>query len=205
MNHSIEASQKDVYLYSVGNIANTALFNFVSMYIMFYYTNVLGISGKVAGSIFLVARLIDAVTDPLMGMIIDKTNTKRFGKYRPFIMFGAPILGAIFVAMFMVPDLSMGGKILYAYTTYILYSLAWTCVQIPQLALPIILSNNITKRAKIQAVFQALGNIGALAVTAFAIPMLNRFGGDGSAKAWSGVTIILRLPVRLCLSDRPCL
>lgn len=76
MNHQTEASNKDVYLYSVGNIANTALFNFVGMYIMFYYTNVLGISATVAGSIFLVARLIDAVTDPVMGMIIDRTNTK---------------------------------------------------------------------------------------------------------------------------------
>lgn len=193
MNHQIEASNKDVYLYSVGNIANTALFNFVGMYIMFYYTNVLGISATVAGSIFLVARLIDAFTDPIMGMIIDRTNTKKFGKYRPFIVFGSPILGAIFVAMFMTPELSMGGKIVYAYTTYILYSLAWTCVQIPQLALPIILSNNITKRAKIQAIFQALGNIGALAVTAIAIPLLDKFGGDGSPKAWSGVTIIFAI------------
>lgn len=193
MNHQIEASNKDVYLYSVGNIANTALFNFVGMYIMFYYTNVLGIAATVAGSIFLVARLIDAFTDPIMGMIIDRTNTKKFGKYRPFIIFGSPILGAIFVAMFMTPELSMGGKIVYAYTTYILYSLAWTCVQIPQLALPIILSNNISKRAKIQAIFQALGNIGALAVTAFAIPMLDKFGGDGSPQAWSGVTIIFAI------------
>ncbi len=190
MNHSVEASQKEVYLYSIGNIANTALFNFVGMYIMFYYTNILGITATVAGTIFLVARLVDAFTDPLMGMLIDKTNTKRFGKYRPYIMFGSPLLGVIFVVMFMAPDLSMTGKIIFAYTTYILYSLAWTCVQIPQLALPIILSSKIARRTKIQAIFQALGNIGALAVTAFAIPMLNRFGGDGSVSAWSKVTII---------------
>lgn len=190
MKNTLEATQKEVYLYSTGNIANTALFNFVGAYIMFFYTDIMGISATVAGTIFLVARLIDAITDPIMGMIIDKTNSKKFGKYRPYIIFGAPFLGVIFTVMFMVPDLSMTGKIIYAYTTYILYSLAWTVVQIPQLALPIILSNNVARRTKIQAIFQALGNIGALAVTALAIPMLDFFGGDKDPHAWAMVTTI---------------
>lgn len=187
---NLEASNKQVYLYSIGNIANTAIFAFVGTYIMFFYTNVLGVSAAVAGTIFMVARVIDALTDPIMGMIVDKTNSKRFGKYRPYIMFGAPVLGIIFVVMFMVPDLSMSGKIVYAYTTYILYSLAWTVVQIPQLALPIILSNNTTRRTKIQAIFQALGNIGNLAAVSLAIYMLDWFGGDSSKEAWFIVTLI---------------
>jgi sugar (glycoside-pentoside-hexuronide) transporter len=190
MNHSAEATNKQVYLYSIGNIANTAIFTFVSTYVMFYYTNILGISATVAGTIFLVARLVDAVTDPLMGMIIDRTNTKRFGKYRPYIMFGAPFLGVIFVVMFMAPQLSMSGKIIYAYTSYILYSLAWTCVQIPQLALPIILSNDTTRRTKIQAIFVAIGNLGTLAATSLAIAMLGWFGGDSNPDAWFKVAVI---------------
>ena len=191
--NKVEASEKQVYLYSIGNIANTAIFAFVGTYIMFYYTNILGISATVAGTIFMVARIIDALTDPIMGMIIDRTNTKRFGKYRPYIMFGSPILGIIFVVMFMVPDLSMGGKIVYAYTSYILYSLAWTCVQIPQLALPIILSNNTTRRTKIQAIFQAVGNIGNLAATSLAIYLLELFGGDGNKQAWFTVAVIFAI------------
>ncbi len=193
MNNSVEASEKQVYLYSIGNIANTAIFMFVGTYIMFYYTNILGISATVAGTIFMVARIVDALTDPIMGMIVDRTNSKRFGKYRPYIIFGSPILGIIFVLMFMAPDLSMGGKIIYAYTSYILYSLAWTCVQIPQLALPIILSNNTTRRTKIQAIFQAVGNIGSLAVTSLAIYMLKWFGGDGSKESWFIVAIIFAI------------
>ncbi|MDY6226918.1 MAG: glycoside-pentoside-hexuronide (GPH):cation symporter [Clostridium sp.] len=189
----LEASNKEVYLYSIGNIANTAIFAFVGTYIMFYYTNVLGISAAVAGTIFMVARLIDALTDPIMGMIIDRTNTKKFGKYRPYITFGAPVLGIIFVVMFMAPDLSVSGKIVYAYTTYILYSLAWTVVQIPQLALPIILSNSTTRRTKVQAIFQALGNIGNLAAVSLAIYMLKWFGGDGNKDAWFKVTVIFAI------------
>lgn len=185
-----EATRTQVYMYSIGNLANTAIFTFVSSYILFYYTNVLGISSIIAGSIFLVARLIDAITDPIMGMIIDRTNSKRFGKYSPYILFGSPLLGVIFVSMFITPNLSNSGKIVYAYTSYILYSLAWTCVQIPQLALPIILSNNTTKRAKIQAIFIAIGNIGNLIVTTLTIPLINIFGGDASKKAWLNVAII---------------
>lgn len=191
--NTVEASEKQVYLYSIGNIANTAIFMFVGTFIMFYYTNILGISATVAGTIFMVARVVDALTDPIMGMIIDRTNTKKFGKYRPYIMFGSPLLGIIFVVMFMAPDLSMNGKIVYAYTSYILYSLAWTCVQIPQLALPIILSNNTTRRTKIQAIFQAVGNIGNLAVTSLAIYMLGWFGGDGNKEAWFIVAVIFAI------------
>ena len=191
--NTMEASEKQVYLYSIGNIANTAIFAFVGTYIMFYYTNILGISATVAGTIFMVARIVDAFHNPIMGMIIDRTNTKKFGKYRPFIMFGSPLLGIIFVVMFMAPDLSMGGKIVYAYTSYILYSLAWTCVQIPQLALPIILSNNTTRRTKIQAIFQAVGNIGNIVVTSLAIRMLGWFGGDGSKEAWFIVAVIFAI------------
>lgn len=190
MNNSVEASEKQIYLYSIGNIANTAIFAFVGAYIMFYYTNILGIPATVAGTIFMVARMVDAFTDPIMGMIIDRTNSKRFGKYRPYIIFGSPILGIIFVVMFMAPDLSMGGKIVYAYTSYILYSLAWTCVQIPQLALPIILSNSATRRTKVQAIFQAVGNIGNLAATSLAIYMLSWFGGDGNKESWFTVAVI---------------
>ena len=190
MNNTKEATSKEVYLYSTGNIANTAIFNFVGTYIMFYYTDILGIPGTIAGTIFLVARIIDAMTDPIMGMIIDHTNNKHLGKYRPYIIFGAPFLGAIFVAMFTMPSFSLTGRIIYAYTAYILYSIAWTIVQIPQLALPIILSNNVARRTKIQAIFQALGNVGALAVTALAIPLLNYFGGDTNPQAWTTVAVI---------------
>ena len=82
-NTNTEASGKDVWLYSTGNFANNIIFMMVSLYVMYYYTNILGISALAAGTIFMVARLVDAVTDPIMGAIVDRTNTK-MGKYRPF-------------------------------------------------------------------------------------------------------------------------
>ncbi len=132
---------------------------------------------------------MDAVTDPIMGMIVDRTNTK-LGKYRPFIIAGAPFLGIMFVLLFTAPNFSASGKIAYAFVTYIIYSLAWTIVQIPQLALPAMLTNDLAKRTRIQAIFQAFGSIAALVVSAWALPILNALGGQEDAGAWMKFTII---------------
>ena len=155
-----KATELHYWLYSTGNFANNIIFMMVGTYISYFYTNILGISPFMAGVVFMVARLVDAFTDPLMGIIVDKTNTK-IGKYRPWIIAGAPFLGIMFVLLFTAPNFSMTGKVVYAFVTYIIYSLAWTIVQIPQLALPAILTNDIAKRTRIQAIFQAFGSIAA--------------------------------------------
>ncbi len=185
-----EASEKNIWLYSTGNFANNIIFMMVAMYVMYYYTNILGVSAAVAGTIFMVARLVDAVTDPLMGAIVDRTNTKKMGKYRPYIIFGAPFLGIAFVMLFTTPNFSPAGKIAYAYISYIFYSLTWTCVQIPQLALPIMLSNSVARRTRIQAIFQAIGAIAAMVVQSWALPMLDYFGGQDNAHAWTKLIIL---------------
>ena len=142
-----------------------------------------------AGTIFMVARLVDAITDPLMGMIVDKTNTK-YGKYRPYIIAGAPFLAIMFVLLFTAPNFSPIGKITYAFVTYIIYSLAWTIVQIPQLALPAILTNDLAVRTRIQAIFQAFGSAASLIITAWALPILDALGGKDNAAAWFKFTVI---------------
>lgn len=184
-----ECTEKDIWLFSTGNIANCLIFNMVGLYIMYYYTNILGVSAAVAGTIFMVARLVDAFTDPLMGMIVDRTNTKRMGKYRPFITYGAPFLGIAFVLLFTTPNISAQGKVIYAYVSYIFYSLTWTCVQIPQLALPIMLSNNVARRTRIQAVFQFCGAIAGLVIQSYALPMIEACGGQDNPAAWTKVII----------------
>ena len=104
-------------------------------------------------------------------------------------MFGAPFLGIIFVLLFTCPQFGPVMNLVYAYVIYIMYSLAWTVVQIPQLALPIMLSNDVARRTRIQSIFQALGTIASLAVTSFALPLLNHFGGQDDPHAWTVVVI----------------
>lgn len=184
-----EASELQYWLYSVGNFPNNIIFMMVGTYITYFYTNILQIPAVMAGTIFMVARLVDAVTDPLMGMIVDRTNTK-MGKYRPYIIAGAPFLSIMFILLFSSPNIPQSGKIAYAFVTYIIYSLAWTIVQIPQLALPAILTNDLAKRTRIQAIFQAFGSVASLVVSAWALPILKALGGQENAGAWLKFTVI---------------
>lgn len=184
-----KATEAQYWMYSTGNFANNIIFLMVGTYVTYFYTNILGIPAVMAGTIFMVARLVDAFTDPLMGIIVDRTNTK-MGRYRPWITAGAPFLGIMFVLLFTAPNFSTQGKIVYAFVTYIIYSLAWTIVQIPQLALPAILTNDIAKRTRIQAIFQAFGSVASLVVSAWALPILDKLGGQDDAGAWFKFTVI---------------
>lgn len=186
-----EASELDCWLFASGNFGSNLVFVMISSYIMYFYTNVLGVTAAAAGTIFMVARLIDALTDPLMGMIVDRTNSRRFGKYRGYIAIGAPFLGIAFVALFTAPQFSSSGKLLYAYFTYILYSLIWTVVQIPKAALPIMLSNNTAVRARINAIVQALGSTATMMITSWVLPFLDAFGGQENPAAWQKLAVIL--------------
>lgn len=186
-----ELSTGKVLQYSVGSAGNNFCFVLISTYIMFFYTDVMGLSGLVAGLVFMVARIIDALTDPLMGMIIDRTNSKHFGKYRPYLIFAAPVMGIAFVLMFTCPNLSLAGRTVYAFVTYIVYSLAWTAIQTPYLAMPIMFSSDVSRRTKFIAIIQGVGGIGGIVPMAFAIPILNQFGGKYDPHAWTMLTIIL--------------
>lgn len=190
MKKQSEATTLQSWWFATGNIANNLIFMFITMFMMYFFTNVMGLDPVVAGTIFMVARLVDAFTDPVMGMIIDRTNFKHFGKYRGFIHFGAPLLGVVVVVLFTVPNLPMSGKILYAYITYILYSLAWTVVQVPQLTIPILMSNNVARRTKIQAIFQGVGSIGVGVTSGLAMAVVNANGGMNDPHAWQVTAIV---------------
>ena len=185
-----EATTLQSWWFATGNIANNLTFMVITMFMMYFFTTVMGLAPMVAGTIFMVARLVDAFTDPIMDTIIDRTNFKHFGKYRGFIHFGAPLLGVIVVVLFTVPNFSMGGKILYAYITYILYSLAWTVVQVPQLTIPILMSTNVARRTKIQAIFQGVGSIGVGVTSALAMAIVNANGGMNDPHAWQLTAIV---------------
>lgn len=184
-----ECKESQIWLYSTGNFANNIIYMMVATYLTYFYTDILGISAIMAGTIFMVARLVDAFTDPLMGIIVDHTNTK-IGRFRPYIIAGAPFLGIMFVLLFSAPDLSMIGKIVYAFVTYIIYSLAWTIVQTPQLAAPAVMTNDLAKRTRLQAIFQAFGSIASLVVSAWALPILNALGGQDNPQAWFKFAVI---------------
>ncbi len=191
MKNRREATNAEGWILASANLGNNAYFMVITMFMMFFFTNVMGIKPMVAGTIFMVARLVDALTDPVMGFIIDHSNFKHFGKYRGYIQIGAPVLGLVFVMLFTVPGFEMGGKVIYAYLVYILYSLVWTVVQIPILTFPIILSQNVARRTKFVALFQGCGSIIGAVSTAVVYKLLDVFGGMTDAGAWQKTAVCI--------------
>ena len=182
------ATKLEIFKYSFGGIGSNVSFSLLMSYLMFFYTDVFGISALSVGSLFLISRLIDAVTDPIMGMIADRTRTK-FGKYRPWIMFIAPFLGLSVILMIFTPDISYSSKVVYAYVTYILYSLVSTMVNIPYHALTPVLSEDSHQRTQIASAKQMMSIPANLFVSVVALPAVAFFGGG--EQGWMGLGILV--------------
>ena len=102
--------------YGLGDAASNILFQVFVIFLLYYYTDVYGLAPAAVGTMLLVTRIFDAVTDPAMGVIADRTQT-RWGKFRPFILWAAIPYGVLGFAMFAGPDLGDTGKLIYAYIT----------------------------------------------------------------------------------------
>ena len=103
-------------------------------FLLYFYTDVLKISPVAAAGVLLVARVVDAITDPIMGAIAERTKT-RWGRLRPYLLWGAIPLGVITVLTFTVPDFDETGRVLWAYATYVVFGILYTVVTIPYSAL----------------------------------------------------------------------
>ncbi len=106
------------------------IWSVLALYLTWFYTDVYGLNAGVVGTLFLVIRIFDAFSDPLMGAICDRT-VSRWGKFRPWLLWMALPFGLGAVLMFTTPELSMNGKIIYARVTYLVMSLIYTAINIP--------------------------------------------------------------------------
>lgn len=189
MNKKYEKAKfSDVLKYSFGGLGSNLAFFLVMSYLTFFYTDILGISSYVVATLMLVSRFIDAFTDPLMGMIGDNTRSK-MGKYRPWIIFGAPVLGVLIFLLFTAPEMSATMKIVYAYIVYIAYSLASTVVNIPYHALTPVLSQDPQQRTVIVTWKQGMGTVAQFIITIMALPLVEAFGGGKQGWAIYGALI----------------
>lgn len=200
MNNTYQKAKfADVFKYSFGGLGSNLGFLLATSYLTFFYTDIFGIDSMTVAGLMLVARLIDAVTDPMMGMLGDNTKT-RMGKYRPWIIFGAPVLGLLIFLLFTSPDLSATMKVVYAYVIYIAYSLASTVVNIPYHALTPVLSKDPQQRTVIVAWKQGMGTVAQLIITILALPMVEWFGGGQQGWAIYGafVGVLLTISFWIC-------
>lgn len=146
-------------------------------FLLYFYTDYYGLEANVAAAVFLVARTVDAITDPFMGYIADRTRTK-WGRFRPYLMFGAIPLAVISVATFTVPDFGETGKIVWAYVTYVLFGVLYTVVAAPYAALTSVLTDDYNERSTLTTFRMAGAFTGALVIL-ICIPRFEQlFGGE---------------------------
>ncbi len=170
-------NQRAAMGYAVGDYGINLYFISVMTYLLYFYTDVMGLSAVTAGAVFAVARFIDAVTDPLMGMIAERTRS-RWGRMRPYLVFGAVPLALVSVATFTVPDLDAGGKVIWAYTTYILFGLIYTLVTIPYATLTASITQDYEVRTKLSTYRIACAFAGGFTVSVGTMPFVGMFESE---------------------------
>lgn len=143
-----------------GDLAQNLIYQTVSMYLLFFYTNVYGLAPAVVAVMFLIVRIIDVVWDPLVGTFVDRHNPK-FGKYRSYLVLGGLPLTAFAVLCFWN---GFSGSLFYAYVTYVGLSMCYTLVNVPYGALNASLTRDTAEITKLTSVRMFMANVGGLAV-----------------------------------------
>ena len=176
-------SIKEKIAYGLGDTASNIVFQTVMLFLTFFYTDIFGISPAFVGTMFLAVRLIDAITDPLMGALADRTNTK-WGKFRPYLLWFALPFGVISVLAFTTPDLSEDGKMIYAFVTYTALMMVYTAINIPYCALGGVLTADPKERVSVQSYRFVFAMLGGLLVSGLTLPLVDFLGQGDQAKGY---------------------
>ena len=176
-------SVREKFGYGLGDTASNFIFHTVNVFLFFYYADVMKIDAAAVGTLFLVARLFDTVTDPLMGSIADRTNS-RWGKYRPYLLWLAVPFGICGYLLFAVPDADPASQLTYAYITYIAVMLVYTAINIPYSALLGVITPNSSERTSVASYRFACAFGGQLLIVAAARPLIAYFGEGNEAAGY---------------------
>jgi len=163
-NNTNKLSFKEKLGYGLGDTACHFAWDMAGMFLFFYFTDIYRISAAAAGTIMMVARIWDAISDPMIGVISDRTNTK-YGKFRPYILWFAIPLSAALVMLFTTPDFEETGKIIYATCAYLLLSTFYTAVNLPFSALSGVMTADPGERTLLNQFRFFLGFIGMFVVS----------------------------------------
>lgn len=164
--------------YACGDVASNFYWRVFDVFLFIFYTDVFGLSAAAVGTMMLVTRLIDAFSDPIMGAIADRTQTK-YGRFRPYLLWGIIPIVAAGVLTFTVPDLGEGGKLVWAYGTYIFMMLAYTFINVPYGALLGVITHDTQQRTTLTS-FRFIGAFSGGSLVAYMTPQLVTWLGQGN-------------------------
>ena len=179
------------YGYGLGDFAFNFVYQGVSLYLTIFYTDVVGLAPIAVSVLFIIARVFDAVNDPLMGTIVDRVNT-RHGRFRPFLLWFAVPFGVSVVLCFTAPPLSDTGALAYAYVTYIAMGIICTIVTCPYASLAAAMTQDSTERGELGIIRIIGGQIAGLIISSTIPLCLNYFGKtEGGMKTGYLVAMII--------------
>jgi GPH family glycoside/pentoside/hexuronide:cation symporter len=200
--------------YALGDCAANFVFQTQLIFLMSFYTDVFGIAAASVGTIFFVSRILDAFTDPIMGAIADRTNT-RWGKYRPWVLLTAVPFAVFFVLAYTTPDLSPAGKLVWAFVTYNLLMLLYTANNIPYSALTGVLTADPDERTSLVSWRFLLAMTAAFLVQTFTPDLVDWFGATGDSGTvdeargyqltmamWAGIAVVFFVITFLTTRER---
>ena len=175
-----QISIKEKIGYGLGDTASNFYFQMFMNFLLFFYTDVFGIPAAAAGTMLLITKTWDTVNDPIMGVIADRTETK-WGKFRPYLLWICVPIAIIGVLTFTTPNLSVGGKLIYAYIVYTLMMMAYTAINIPYSALMGVISPNSLERTSLSQYRFILAFVGLFIVQGCTLPLVKFFGKGNQA------------------------
>ena len=182
-NSDLKLSFKEKFGYGLGDTASHFIWDMVGFWLMFFYTDVYGISAAAAGTIMLIARFWDMAIDPIIGVISDRTST-RWGKFRPYILFGAIPYAILSILTFTTPNFGEFGKIIYAGATYVLLMTAYAAINLPYSALGAVMTSDTYERAGLNTYRFISGFVGQFIVTGLALTLAEYFGNGNKAQGF---------------------
>lgn len=174
-------SIREKIAYGLGDTASNFFYQFFNLFVVFYYTDIFGLSAMAVGTMTLSIRVFDAIVDPTIGIIADRTET-RWGKFRPFLLWGALPYGVLGYVMFLNPGFTEHGKLVYAYVTYGLMWVAYSAINIPYSALMGVMSPSSEQRTSLSMYRFILAFVGQFLIVQMVVPLKNLLGHGNEAE-----------------------
>ncbi|TRZ40502.1 MFS transporter [Niallia circulans] len=183
--------------YALGDTGSNLIYTVLTTYLTFYFTDVYGIGAAAVGTLMLVARLVDMIDSPILGILIDKTNTK-WGKSRPWILWSCFPFTIVSILLFMGPELSASGKLAYVYVFYIAANVLYAAVNNPLQTMLPSMTNNVQERTVANTFRMFGGQIGGLIVNLTLLPLV-AYLGAGNQQTGFFYTMIIFSVIALAL------
>lgn len=186
--------------YGLGDTASSMFWKLFGTYLLFFYTDVYGLSAAAVGTMFLVTRVWDSFLDPFVGVLADRTRT-RWGKFRPYLLWFSVPFGLLGVLTFTVPDFGHTGKLVYAYITYGVMMIVYSMVNVPYASLLGVMSENPKTRTSLSSYRMIFAFIGSIIALFFIEPLTGLFGKGSVARGWqlaTSVFAVLAVAFFLC-------